>query len=567
MHKIFSLHLLYFVLAGKMMAQPFDTILTRFQYLSQIYPLEDSTFILIGQKDGVVIEQMNSKAETIWSMVLGNERDVIVNSVVHCEERDSSIQIYTARRDCDIFDGKDALIFTLTFNGLLLDSLKVPYEYNPRYIALLSGNPEFPRIAYPRQIDASDPDVILMFYNGDTMQIRPSIPGLDSSLQYLVGFSRQIALSPDSLILVCTNGWYTFSFTKTDGRYIITDRTTTFGFFSQDIFSLEPDYFIVQHKDYLTLYNEHLPVRNFSLSPEEFFGEVTWQNPYLMVTKYGIFGNDSIFVLDKHLNIIDKRSLEFFTNYPLHFYFRDLTYYWTSQPYHYLEGAAIHSMRSDGTDGPGIYDVGIKDVYVPAYDDYTTAYTCGKKAFYHFPYIILTLSNASDTPLSHVDVIQEYSCICPAWHWIRPIDHMDLQPGETDTFWLRDVTIANAYRTRYPLEFCLNIVHPDFHRDANTYPDNELCKSITLGESFPFLEEEIITYFPNPVDETLTLYTGDTIKYSLDIYDAGGRSVYGTREFSGGYTDVDVSDLPPGIYYLRFRFKDGTSTHGSFAKL
>ena len=568
MSRLFALLVLFSASFSNLRAQPFDTIITRFQYISQIYPLEDSTFILIGQKNGIVIERINRKAEAIWKIHLGSRVDALYQSVVHCEPRDSSIQVHTVRGSCDSYDEKNAIIYTLTFDGQFLDSLKAFNNSTTRYISLLSGNPEFPRFAYPRQNDAHDAEVILVYSSGDTMHLRPSIEGQDSSLHDLIGFSKFIALSPDGQILVCTSGYYTFSFEKSNGRYNIVNRTPTFGFFAQNIFSLEPDYFIVQHKDYLTLYYDHLPVTNFSLNPGELFDEVTWQNPYLMVTKYGVFGNDSIFVLDRHLNIIDKRPVDFFPYYPLSISYQDQTYFWTSQPYHYLEGAAIHSMRIDGMDGPGRYDVGIHDVYVPAYDGYTTAYTCiSKISYYHFPYIILTLVNESETTLSHVDVIQEYSCICPGWHWIRPIDNMDLQPGETDTFWLRDVTLANIYGTRYPLKFCLDIIHPDFHRDANPYPDNDICKTITLGESFPFFEEEIIRYFPNPVTEKLTLYTEDTISYDVDVFDTNGRNVYETQQYKSGYGEIDVSSLPQGIYYLRFRFRNGIITQGVFTKL
>ena len=569
MSRLFALLILFSACFSNLRAQPFDTIITRFQYLSQIYPLEDSTFILIGQKDGIVIERMNRRAEAIWTLRLGLQNDDVIKSIVHCEPRDSSIQVYTARRDCDIYDGKDAIIYTLTFSGELKDSLKVPYEYNPRYISLLSGNDEFPRLAYPRQNDVKDPEVILMYSNGDTMHIRPSIPGQDTSLQDLIGYSKVIALSPDSQILVCTSGYFTFSFEKSNGRYSIVNRTLTFGFFARDIFCLEPDFFIVQHKEYLTLYYDRLPVTNFPLNPGEFFGQVIWQNPYLMVTKNSISGNDSIFVLDRQLNIIDKRSADFFSYYPFSISYRDQTYYWTSQPYHYLEGAAIHSLNIVTMDGPDMYDVSIEDVYVPAYDHYTTEYTCiSKIAYYHFPYIIVTVVNQSEKPISHIDVIHEYSCFCPpTWHWIRPIDNMDLQPGETDTFWLKDITIFNYNGIRYPLKICLDIIHPDFHRDANPYPDNGICKTISLRESYPFTSEEIVRYFPNPAESSLTLYTEDTMAYNLDIFDTSGRPVYETREYPGGYADVDITNLPQGLYYLRFRFENGISTQGKFTKL
>lgn len=552
---------------GSGYAQPFDTILTRFQYLSKIYPLEDSTFILIGQKNGIVIERINSKAETIWTIHLGNPVDDVSQSVVHCEPGDSSIQVQTERGSCDLYDEMNAIIYTLTFDGQFLDSLNVLNIASTRYISLLSGNPFFPQLAYPRLSAPLDPDVVLMYHNGDTIHIRPTIPGLDSSLQFIIGLSQHIALSPDSMILVQTRGDYTFFFEKINEKYEIVYRTRTNGYIAQGIYCFEPEYFIVHYMDNITLYHKDDPIKYFPIGEGEFINSIVWQSPFLIFKKESAFGNDSVLVLDRQLNIVDKRSLDIFSHHPLRIFYRDQTYFWTSQPYHYLEGAAIHSLKLESMDGPGMYDVGILDVNVPAYDGYTTSYSCSKIAYYHFPYIILTVVNHSETVISHIDVIQEYSCICPAWHWIRPIDNMDLQPGETDTFWLRDVTLANIYGTRYPLKFCLDIIHPDFHRDANPYPDNDICMTITSRESFPFFENEIIRYFPNPVTEKLTLYTEDTISYDLDVFDTNGRNVYETQQYKGGYGEIDVTNLPQGIYYLRFRFKNGIITQGGFTKL
>lgn len=408
-----------------------------------------------------------------------------------------------------------------------------------------------------------------MFHDGDTMHIRPSFPGADSSVQYLTGQPRLVTLSPDSLILINTNSIYTFFFKQINGRYSLVDRSWANGWKSQDLFSLEKDYFITLYEDHLTLFHKDYEIKSIPLGPGNYIVSAEWQNPYLRLLVASIFGNDSVYVFDYQLNEVDKRALSEFKHNPLYMSYRNHTYYWTSQPYHYLEGAAIHSLNIVTMDGPDMYDVSIEDVYVPAYDHYTTEYTCiSKIAYYHFPYIIVTVVNQSEKPISHIDVIHEYSCFCPpTWHWIRPIDNMDLQPGETDTFWLQDITIFNYNGIRYPLKICLDIIHPDFHRDANPYPDNGICKTISLRESYPFTSEEIVRYFPNPAESSLTLYTEDTIAYNLDIFDTSGRPVYETREYPGGYADVDITNLPQGIYYLRFRFENGISTQGKFTKL
>jgi len=64
--------------------------------------------------------------------------------------------------------------------------------------------------------------------------------------------------------------------------------------------------------------------------------------------------------------------------------------------------------------------------------------------------------------------------------------------------------------------------------------------------------------YPNPVAEKL--FFSQNIKQSLaaaQLTDAGGRTVYASREPSGD--GIDVSRMPPGLYLLKFSFTDGLS--------
>lgn len=64
--------------------------------------------------------------------------------------------------------------------------------------------------------------------------------------------------------------------------------------------------------------------------------------------------------------------------------------------------------------------------------------------------------------------------------------------------------------------------------------------------------------YPNPVAEKL--FFSLSIKQNLasaQLTDAGGRTVYASREPSGD--GIDVSRMPPGLYLLKFSFTDGLS--------
>ena len=65
--------------------------------------------------------------------------------------------------------------------------------------------------------------------------------------------------------------------------------------------------------------------------------------------------------------------------------------------------------------------------------------------------------------------------------------------------------------------------------------------------------ENVISFYPNPADDVLTIeYTGDQAT-SLDIKDLSGRSVKSV-EVMRGSNSIAVADLTSGMYILEMRF-------------
>lgn len=83
-------------------AQPFDTLLLQFHQIDRIAPLSDGTFILVGEGEKILVERINSKAETIWRTAIAkNVFDDVLGSAIHILANDSSIQVHASRRTCD----------------------------------------------------------------------------------------------------------------------------------------------------------------------------------------------------------------------------------------------------------------------------------------------------------------------------------------------------------------------------------------------------------------------------------------------------------------------------------
>src|SRR5678816_2639593 len=130
-------------------AQPFDTLLQQFSSIEEIYPLEDSTFILIGTGKEILVERIDRKAKSRWSVpIVSSARDYLYEYRFDISNPDSIVQIATVDKFCDAYGRSLFKTFTLSLSGELIDSQKVNFGIDNGFIFLLSGLPGRPRLAY-----------------------------------------------------------------------------------------------------------------------------------------------------------------------------------------------------------------------------------------------------------------------------------------------------------------------------------------------------------------------------------------------------------------------------------
>jgi hypothetical protein len=65
-----------------------------------------------------------------------------------------------------------------------------------------------------------------------------------------------------------------------------------------------------------------------------------------------------------------------------------------------------------------------------------------------------------------------------------------------------------------------------------------------------------VRIFPNPANEILNFYTTEAIQ-TLEIIDVSGKRLYFEESPE---SSIDVSQLQPGIYYLRFMVGDSVES-------
>ena len=104
---------------------------------------------------------------------------------------------------------------------------------------------------------------------------------------------------------------------------------------------------------------------------------------------------------------------------------------------------------------------------------------------------------------------------------------------------------------------------PGTHNIVYTYT-NSICEAsvsrqITVGPvsvgEHPLID---ISVFPNPVSDILNIELGDNVDVSeIQLFDVMGKMIYSKGVDSDNNVSIDMSELTPTMYYVRFVMQDG----------
>ena len=84
-------------------------------------------------------------------------------------------------------------------------------------------------------------------------------------------------------------------------------------------------------------------------------------------------------------------------------------------------------------------------------------------------------------------------------------------------------------------------------------PVENSCIMVSV-DKIELSEGDLIGVFPNPVQNNLQIKIGNLEKYKVDIRNAHGKLI-SSQTFSGD-SEIDLSGLPSGIYFLEFNIQD-----------
>jgi hypothetical protein len=517
-------------------AQPFDTLLAQFNSIIELYPLADSTYILIGRGDHYGVGRIDSKAKFLWFVELPQgKKSSVYDYQVNLSPTDTAIQILFGDFECDYYPGRQFESVTISIDGKVRDSQSWPGAWGRPY--LLSGNMNRPRIGV-----IGEENCILINANSDTILLMASNFEKDTSLMHYRR-PRTMAICPNGDILIGNDFFTVYFLHKLETRYEIYD--VSFHSPGSEIICVEDSSFIEK--------NEHRLLRWVNGSPEESFRteaylssyNIHWRDPFLQVYIESDYGQDTILLLDKHLAIQSAFPVPELPGFQHHVVTPNEIFTIGGGNIYFDHGSLISENRQTHA-GPVFYDVEFLDIEAGPYDSVYLVYG----GFYHYsiPHATVTIRNNCTYTINDVAIgyLAPFS-ICGDTIWQREITSMDLQPGESDEFKIYDIFIRQDFP--YIYDDCFYLLRPDLHLD-DYFEDNTFCKKLELlprvADPFPIHRKETI------IADQLTFLSPEKIDFQLRILSLGGQLIFSAKANTYSNFTVNLEALPPGMFVLQY---------------
>ena len=148
--------------------------------------------------------------------------------------------------------------------------------------------------------------------------------------------------------------------------------------------------------------------------------------------------------------------------------------------------------------------------------------------------------------------------------WVDITDAFDFSTGNYEWVESGDVDIwgiLDGYALGYP-DFYVAFVYKSSSESASSW-EIDYVKVVSYGAEAVEENNQTIGLYPNPAREQVSFKLESDAQVS--IFDMTGRKVSET-ECKAGQAQLDVNELVNGVYFVNFRFVDGTSAVSKFVK-
>ena len=152
------------------------------------------------------------------------------------------------------------------------------------------------------------------------------------------------------------------------------------------------------------------------------------------------------------------------------------------------------------------------------------------------------------TDFDWVDITDAFDYSTGNYEWV--------ESGEVDIWGILD-----GYALGYP-DFYVAFVYKSTSESASSW-EIDYVKVVSFGTEAVEENNQTIGLYPNPAREQVSFKLESDAQVS--IFDMTGRKVSET-ECKAGQAQLDVNELVNGVYFVNFRFVDGTSAVSKFVK-
>ncbi len=148
------------------------------------------------------------------------------------------------------------------------------------------------------------------------------------------------------------------------------------------------------------------------------------------------------------------------------------------------------------------------------------------------------------------------------FYWEYITDAFDYSTGNYEWVESGSVDIAPLV-PNYPTSFYIAFIYTSTDEQAASWEVDDVKVTGTHVNAVNEVEMSAIGLYPNPAREQVSFTLENDAQVS--IFDMTGRKVSETN-VAAGQTQLDVNELVNGVYFVNFRFADGTTAVSKFVK-
>ncbi|MEP6795501.1 MAG: T9SS type A sorting domain-containing protein [Saprospiraceae bacterium] len=550
MHRLFLILLLLIGLSSKGMSQFIDTVYPEWKYLYGVHELDDTSFVLL--RDDARIFNINHSGKIKWtSKPYDHLKAPGTSFTTYPTDSTKLIYVVTLEDDCDVF--YDYKVHTFNVNGDEIETELFDQLYLPLNRFVFPQLPGLPKYL----LGAGE---LLLYYRQDSVVTIPGhhfistfnintdgdfcVFGIDSIFKY--------EFHHDSLVLIASvahNLTYAFDLFMTDDSKVIVGSNQIIRFFDQHLEFI---------KDFYTL-------------PGEKISNFYWHDPFLIarialnstVNKYYIFDSNLNLQFTSTLSIRDFQTSDMIwkedstlTIAGSEFY-RDDKFYAFVKTFDYSSAAITHNQNIaiSGIRFDNVIVGGVGECY---YSDTTRSFLIKN--------CTVQLTNHGTDVVNNVSITPPKT-FCSWWcdrqqQYFHELTEMDLPPGQTKNYFIGDVPIEREDQNLSDHQLCLLAILPDDHIDID-HSDNMYCFDLTTAIDNS-TQEKVVILYPNPAKDILHFSSSDRINF-LTISNIEGKTVMRLKEIE--MSQINVSQLTPGVYHIQFEYDNGYISSDRFIKI